>query len=324
MMITYIGMFIVFAYVLGSITYVYAFRGTQRYSSFKEYIRKGWPFTSPLNSFLYLFTQKRAKKPIMNFSDFPELNIIKENWEVIREEAIALKNQNLFDQTTDKNSDSYYDLGFRTFYKYGWSKFYLTWYGSTHNSAKRLMPKSTALLEKVKCVNGSMLTILPPGSQLTRHLDPMACSLRFHLGLSTPNDDKCFINIDGQNYSWRDGEALVFDETFLHYAQNNTDSDRLILMCDVDRPMTSWIGYFFNWFYKLIARQSVVPNTSEDKRGFINKIFSTLSPALAKSKTLKETNRPLYLLLKYTVNTTLALVLFGGVYALFLFLSKFF
>lgn len=312
-MVVTIALTFIFLFVLASMTYVYAYRGEARYDSIKEYLRKGWPFTTPLNSVLYLFSQKRALKPVMSEKDFPELGIIKENWETIRDEAVALKEQKLFDQTTSEDSDSYYDLGFRTFYKYGWSKFYITWYGKTHNSAKRLMPKTVEIMEKIPSVNGSMLTILPVGSQLTRHLDPMACSLRYHLGLSTPNDDNCFISVDGNKCSWRDGEVIMFDETYIHYAQNNTDKDRLILMCDIDRPMRSWIGSIFNWFYKLIARQSVVPNTPEDEKGSINKLFSGLAPILKKTKALKQTNRPLYLTIKYTVNLTLFILVFGSI-----------
>ncbi|MGT2494830.1 aspartyl/asparaginyl beta-hydroxylase domain-containing protein [Cupriavidus basilensis] len=30
-----------------------------------------------------------------------------------------------------------------------------------------------------------------------------AGSLRYHLGLATPNDDRCFIEVDGERHSWR-------------------------------------------------------------------------------------------------------------------------
>jgi beta-hydroxylase len=300
-MIMYTGVSLVLLFTFASIVYVYRFRGNSRYASFTEYLRKGWPLTTPMNSVLYLFTQKRAKPPVMSMQDFPELSIIQENWETIRDEAKAVYEGKHLENTTDPNSDSYYDLGFRTFYKYGWSKFYITWYGTTLNSAARLMPKTVEIMKKCPTVNGSMLTILPPGSQLTRHLDPVACSLRYHLGLMTPNDDNCFINVDGQNVSWRDGEGFLFDETFLHFAQNQTDKPRLILMCDVERPL-SFFGKIFNFFYKIVTRASVVPNMEGDQRGTINAIFSGLAPILGKAKSLKETNKPLYKTLKWTVN----------------------
>ena len=164
-------------------------------------------------------------------------------------------------------------------------------------------------------VKGSMFSILPVGSKLTRHLDPAATSLRYHLGLSTPNSDKCFINVDGKDYSWRDGEVFMFDETYLHYANNNSESYRLILMCDVERPM-SFLGRFVNFFYQVLMRFTVVPNMERDRRGLANLIFGSLSPILKRTKEMKQTNRPLYLLIKYTVNTTLIVLVLLGLYGL--------
>jgi len=208
------ALLLVGAYTLVSIAYVYRFRGNARYENFSEYLRKGWPIFTPLNCLLYTFTSKDMRRPILNPSDFEGLEEIQKNWEVIREEALALHKEQVLQKTSEPNSKSYYDIGFRTFYKYGWSKFYLTWYGHVHESAQRLCPKTVEIVKSIPCVNGAMFTILPVGSKLTRHLDPVACSLRYHLGLSTPNSDQCFINIDGQDYSWRDGEHLVFDETY--------------------------------------------------------------------------------------------------------------
>ncbi len=295
-----------------SMRYVYADRGVTRYDSFSEYLRKGWPIFTPFNCFLYLFTERRAAKAVMDMNDFKELDLLKDNWQTIAEEAKALFDQKAFDQITEEGSASYYDVGFRTFYKYGWSKFYLSWYGNyTHASAKRLCPKTVALLDQCPSVNGAMFSLLPPGSQLTRHLDPAATSMRYHLGLITPNSDDAFINVDGESLSWRDGEALMFDETYLHYAKNNTDQYRLILMCDVERPM-AWPGKLFNkLIYKPMMKATLVPNTDEDKRGLANKIFSSVVPVLAKGKALKKTNPLKYKLAKYTINTVLLAVILG-------------
>ena len=298
---------------LGSIAYAYAYRGQARWDSFGEYIRKGWPIFTPFNCLLYLFTAPKARPAIMDMALFPELQELEDNWQMIRKEALELMADGGFDQIADKGSASYYDIGFRTFYKYGWTKFYVNWYGYTHESAKRTCPKTVELLSKIPQVNGAMFSVLPPGGQLTRHLDPVACSLRYHLGLDTPNDDKCYISVDDQTYSWRDGEPLLFDVTFLHFAHNDAHKPRLILMCDIERPMSP-IGRLLNWPYKLLMRATVVPNTDEDKRGFANRTFSTLVPLLDKSKRLKETNLPAYKALKYTVNGTLMLALLGLVW----------
>ncbi len=309
------------AFVSISIFYVYFFRGNERYENFSEYLRKGWPIFSPLNCLLYIFTKKRAKKSIMDMSDYPELKLLEENWPTIAKEATALYENGFFDKISDPNSKSYYDIGFRTFYKYGWSKFYLKWYGYTHSSALKHCPETVKILKKVKSVNGAMFSLLPVGSKLTRHLDPVASSLRYHLGLSTPETKECYINVDGQNYSWKNGEAFMFDETYLHYAHNDSQKYRLIMMCDVERPMY-FIGFIINFFYKIAMRMSIVPNTDQDERGFANKVFAWLSPILKKTKAMKQTNKTKYLLIKHSVNFTLFIILLGIITLGFMGLSK--
>lgn len=300
-------------FCIGSMAYVYHYRGQARWAGMGEYFRKGWPLFTPFNCLLYLFTRPKARPAIMDIQQFPELQELQDNWEMIREEAIELMAEGGFDQIGDPDSPSYYDVGFRTFYKYGWTKFYLNWYGYTHESAKRSCPKTIELLSKMPTVNGAMFSVLPPGGQLTRHLDPVACSLRYHLGLDTPNHDDCYISIDDTKYSWRDGEPLLFDVTFLHFAHNDAHKPRLILMCDIERPM-SWFGSILNWPYKQLMKASVVPNTDEDQRGFANRTFATLVPLLEKSKRLKETNLVAYKILKYCVNGSLILLLFALVW----------
>lgn len=303
------------AFCTCAILYVYNFRGQARFASATEYLRKGWPVFTPLNVFLYIFTQKRAAKPIMDLNQFPELKEIQDNWQTIQAEAQALQDQNFFEQINKPGSAAHYDVGFRTFYKYGWRKFYLKWYGYNHQSALNMCPKTVEILNRAKTVNGAMFSILPPGSQLTRHLDPFACSLRYHLGLATPNSDNCYISVDGQTYSWRDGEALLFDETYIHFVRNDTDQHRLILMCDVDRPM-HLPGKIFNALYKILMKTSLVPNTEEDKRGAASLLLAKVEPIMARGKELKRTNKRLYNLSKYIINAVALLILFGLIYGL--------
>lgn len=75
-------------FCVASLTYVYAYRGQARYASFGEYLRKGWPIFTPFNCLLYLFTKSKAKPAIMDMTEFPELQELQDNWEMIREPCI--------------------------------------------------------------------------------------------------------------------------------------------------------------------------------------------------------------------------------------------
>ena len=76
----------------------------------------------------------------------------------------------------------------------------------------------------------------------------------------TPNSDDCFITLGNQTYSWRDGEVILLDDSYLHYVENNTDKYRVILLCDILRPM-NLIGnivnsYVMNNFAEYTHRES--------------------------------------------------------------------
>lgn len=316
MQLPLVGISFAILFSVASMAYVYGYRGQTRFANLTEYMKKGWPLFAPLNCLLYMFTPSALRKPILSSQAIPDLSALRENWQTIRDEVVELHKKGYFEQVTDPTKNSFYDIGFRTFYKYGWSKFYLTWYGYTHHSAERLCPKTVAILKTIPSVNGAMFSLLPPGSQLTRHLDPVACSLRYHLGLMTPNSAACYINVDGNPYFWRDGEDFLFDETYLHFAKNETDQHRLILMCDVERRLPV-VGRLINFFYKGLMSLTVVPNMTGDKRGLANRVFASLSPLLKKSKNLKSTHRGLYLLLKYSVNITLMVITVALLFGVF-------
>ncbi|WP_240224466.1 aspartyl/asparaginyl beta-hydroxylase domain-containing protein [Rheinheimera hassiensis] len=306
-----VSVFIVSSMVLYSIAcvaYVYRWRGQARYASFKQYLRKSWPVFAPLNCLLYMATQAWAREPVLNADYLQNIAVLRDNWQLIRDEALALQATGAFDDIKTPGSAGYYDVGFRTFYKRGWSKFYLTWYGTHHRSAQRLCPKTVALLSQIPQVRGAMFSILPAGSELSLHADPMASSLRYHLGLSTPNSAKCYINVDGEHCIWLDGRDFVFDETYPHYAHNGTDAARLILMCDVERPMRL-VGRIFNLLYRFIIRGTVVPNSAEDKRGIFSALFAMIAPLRQKTLHLRSTHRRLYKTLKLILNTSLVILL---------------
>ena len=225
-------------------------------------------FMAPINMFMHLFS-KVPSTPYIPVREFPELSVLQENWPTIREEGLRL-----IEMKKIKASEQNNDAGFNSFFKTGWKRFYLKWYDASHPSAERLCPQTYALLQGIPSVKAAMFAELPPGAKLTPHRDPFAGSMRYHLGLATPNDDRCFIEVDGQRYSWRDGQGVIFDETYIHWAENASDSDRLILFCDVERPMRfGWMQSVNRWLGRTMMTAAASPNESGDQTGLVSKLF---------------------------------------------------
>lgn len=291
-------------YCLACLAYVYRWRGKRRYDSLSQYLRKSWPIFAPLNCLLYMATYRHARGPAVDAGIVEGIELVRAQWRVIREEALALYVMGELENTARPGSAGFHDLGFRTFYKRGWRKFYLSWYGPAHRSARRLCPRSAAIIAQVPGIRAAMFSFLPPGAELTVHADPMACSLRYHLGLDTPNSEDCHIVVDDHKLVWRDGMDFVFDETYPHHVRNDTNSYRLILMCDVVRPM-HLPGRIVNVFYSCIARAVTVPNTHEDRRGVLTRVFARVSPLRHNGQALKARHRRAYGLLKLVINAAL-------------------
>lgn len=125
--------------------------------------------------------------------------------------------------------------------------------------------------------------------------DPYAGSVRYHLGLFTPNDDRCFIEVDGQRHSWRDGEAVIFDETYVHWAENKSDQTRIILFCDIERPMKwRWAQAVNHWVGTTLMSAASSPNDENDSTGGINRIFKYVHAGRERGQRLKKgTVRPI-------------------------------
>jgi beta-hydroxylase len=181
----------------------------------------------------------------------------------------------LFDEGFIRAAAKNNDWGFYSFFKSGWKRFYLKWYDKPLPSAQTLCPKTVALLNGIPNVKGAMFALLPGGSHLNPHRDPFAGSLRYHLGLSTPNSDDCRIFVDGQIYAWRDGEDVMFDETYVHWVKNETEKTRVILFCDVERPLSNRLMTRINrWVSGFLGRATAPQNLDDERVGGINQAYA--------------------------------------------------
>ena len=251
---------------------------------------------APVNVFLYACSAV-PHRPYLPLDDFPELAVLRRNEPMIRDEALRLMGAEGM-RAPDRNDDA----GFNSFAKTGWKRFYLKWYDDAHPSAARLCPVTTALLRSLPSVKAAMFAELPAGAVLNPHRDPYAGSLRYHLGLITPNDDRCFISVDGIVYSWRDGEDVLFDESYIHTAENRTDTNRLILFCDLERPLRFGAARAFNrWFGRHVVAQASSPNEAGDRIGLINQLFFLAHHAGQLRRRFKAWNRTAYRLAKFAL-----------------------
>jgi aspartyl/asparaginyl beta-hydroxylase (cupin superfamily) len=104
----------------------------------------------------------------------------------------------------------------------------------------KLCPKTVALLKRVPGVRTALLSKLGPGTVLGAHrgwADLSNHILRTHLGLIVPGDGaQCGTWVQGEVRHHAEREIIVFDDSLLHKAFNETEEERVVLIVDVARP----------------------------------------------------------------------------------------
>jgi beta-hydroxylase len=284
------------------------FRGRKRHK-FRRQLTDHSTLLAPYNVLMYLFSAV-PNRPYIPTSHFPELAKLRDNWQTIRDEAL-----HLFGEGRIKAAEKYNDAGFNSFFRGGWKRFYLKWYDDPLPSAQQLCPKTVELLRSIPIIKGAMFATLDPGGRLVVHRDPYAGSLRYHLGLVTPTSPgECRIFVDGEPYTWRDGEDVIFDETFIHTAENTTNQTRIIMFADIERPLHTPVMRAINrWVSRHIVKETATENYDGDRVGAFNQVFGQVYKIRLVGKRMKARNRKAYYAMKFSI---VGLILIGVVASL--------
>ena len=80
--------------------------------------------------------------------------------------------------------------------------------------------------------------MLTPGTTIKPHYGVSNVRHVVHLPLLVPGD--CALNVIGAGeHHWREGELMMFDDTYQHEAWNRSDSTRVVLLMDCWNPYLS-------------------------------------------------------------------------------------
>ena len=170
--------------------------------------------------------------PFLRAEDFPWIPPLEAGYADIRREldtVMGWRNElpafhDINGDATDLNNDDW-----KSYFFYGFNK------RSKANCQR--CPRTAALISRVPGMVTAFFSILLPGARLPPHTGPWKGFVRYHLGLIVPEPaDGCGIIVGGQEAHWREGRSLVFDDTYVHTAWNDTEGTRVVLFLDVVRP----------------------------------------------------------------------------------------
>ena len=118
-----------------------------------------------------------------------------------------------------------------------WSVYMLDVLGNKPEENRALCPETCRLLAKVPAVMQAFFSILDPGKSIPLHEGPYLGYLRYHLGLRVPRHAPPTLWIADEPYTWREGEAVMFDDSWPHRVENTSRELRGVLIVDILRPM---------------------------------------------------------------------------------------
>ena len=135
-----------------------------------------------------------------------------------------------------------------------WKVFMLYAQGQKPESNRSLCPVTSRLLDGIPGLFQAFFSILEPGKSIPGHCGPYQGYLRYHLGLRVPRDNPPAIVVNGQRYTWREGESVLFDDSWFHYVENYASEVRVVLIVDILRPYPALPHYVNVLIFNVLGR----------------------------------------------------------------------
>lgn len=192
--------------------------------------------------------------PVLDVRDFPWTQPLREHWRAIRDEAVAVALSrhaapSLSAISPDHRAIAEVDK---------WRSFFLWGYGYRIDENADRCPVTTGLVERIPGLNSAFFSILAPGTHIPDHRGVTKGLLTCHLGLIVPRDGDVRMRVDTRFLRWAEGETLVFDDTYRHEVWNDTDSIRVVLLVQVERPLRNPGRWIARRFLDIVRRSAFV------------------------------------------------------------------
>lgn len=211
--------------------------------------------------------------------DYPELRRLEASYADIRSEC-----ENLLkfrSRITDMSAlgGQYTERGIHTIQ---WKAFMLK-SGTFIPENCALAPKTAAALQPMTTVYNAFFSILEPHQYVSPHWGYYKGFVRYHLGVVIPENNanrKCWlrVNVDpadnarrdkslienGPKYYWQNGRGVMFDDTNLHDAANDSDEVRVVLWLDVARKLPRGLDLYNRALLKAVYYEPSVRRFREN------------------------------------------------------------
>ena len=201
-----------------------------------------------------------SNDPVLDTRDFAWTQLLRDNWEAIREEAITVALQpeaapSLATISPDHRAIAKVNM---------WRSFFLWGYGFPAEENLERCPATTRVIQQIPGLNTAFFSILAPGTHIPDHRGVTKALVTCHLGLIVPKDGDVRMRVDDRIVRWAEGETLVFDDTYQHEVWNDTANTRVVLLIQFARPLRNPGKWIADSFLKLIRRTAFVQEARDN------------------------------------------------------------
>jgi len=206
-------------------------------------------------------SSKISNDPVLDPAQFSWSAEISRHWEAIREEALTVcRHKDAIPPLREVSPDHRRIMKDDT-----WRSFFLIGYGIRFEENIARAPQTSELVSQIPGLNSAFFSILAPGSHIAPHRGVTKAFITGHLGLEVPKDkDKLWMRVDDQRVHWENGKWTVFDDTYEHEVRNDTDETRIILLCQIERPLGQPGQFFANALMGYVRRSQFVQEAKEN------------------------------------------------------------
>ncbi|WP_298466394.1 aspartyl/asparaginyl beta-hydroxylase domain-containing protein [uncultured Erythrobacter sp.] len=202
-----------------------------------------------------------SNDPVLDSAQFDWSSKLSRHWEAIRDEALAIfEHRDAIPPLREVSPDHR-----RIMRDNSWRSFFLVGYGNRIEENIARAPKTAELLSHIPGLNSAFFSILAPGAVIVPHRGVTKAFMTAHLGLVVPKQrEKCWMRIHDQRLTWGQGKWMVFDDTYEHEVQNETDETRIVLLCQITRPLKAPGSWLANATMNYIKRSHFVQDAKSN------------------------------------------------------------
>jgi len=171
-------------------------------------------------------------------ADFSFLKPLVDNFKLIREEFIEL------DRTRGEDT---WMIPFPEYVKAdkknAWKVFSFNLFCMRFPKNATACPNTSELIFSMPEIISSNYSFMKPGTHILPHKGYSRMQLRCHLPLVVPDEKLCAIRVGNETKHWREGELMIFDDSFEHETWNKSGKDRIVLMFDIPNPLWGYTAH---------------------------------------------------------------------------------